>query len=295
MRIAAHVGVKDELDLLPHCIAHLLAIGVDEVLVTDMGSSDGSWEWLEAAASRWPLSLDRMDDRTPGLLAEWPERVGARARACGADWILFLDADEWPLPRDGLLKHCAGLDGADVLVVDRFHVPPGAQGPRMPMGPRPADFPGIPLVVHRVPALEQRLRDDPDAAWILSVPAPKVMVRPSFLGRLAIGGHDIEPATGTSPRRRRPEDLVIAHLPFTTRGRFHSKVDNVAAAVAANAAVFRDRIGWHWRRWIDLRHAGLLDVEFDRQQLDHDSDALPAGSLISAADWFARVASGRRP
>ena len=56
MSIAAHVGVKDEIELLPHCLTHLLAIGVDRLLVTDMGSTDGSWEWLQEAASGLPLS-----------------------------------------------------------------------------------------------------------------------------------------------------------------------------------------------------------------------------------------------
>lgn len=292
MSIAAHVGVKDEIELLPHCLTHLLAIGVDRLLVTDMGSTDGSWEWLQEAASGLPLSLDRMDDRAPGVLADWPARVGRRARDCGADWVFFLDADEWPLPRDGSLAGCTSLASADLLVVDRFNVPPGESAMHVLANARPDGYRDVALIVHRIADLRQHLRDSPEAPWILSVPGPKALVRPAFIDKLAIGGHDVEPPPGVVPRRQRPADLVIAHLPFTTRERFRRKVDNVAAAVAANESVFSGRVGWHWRRWLAMREQGLLDAEFDRQRLEA---GLPPNSLLSVADWFEAAAAGRRP
>ena len=53
--------VRDELDVLPLTLAHLLAQGVDHVLVADNRSVDGTREWLMDATThdhRIHLALD---------------------------------------------------------------------------------------------------------------------------------------------------------------------------------------------------------------------------------------------
>ena len=47
MRIAAHIGVKDEVELIERVINHLQAIGIDVFVICDMYSTDGTSEILE--------------------------------------------------------------------------------------------------------------------------------------------------------------------------------------------------------------------------------------------------------
>lgn len=294
MTVLAHVGVKDEMELLPRCIEHLLAIGVDQVVATDMGSTDGSLEWLQQARKRLPLALEQMNDRDPDILHQWCDRVSAAVRAAGADWTLFLDADEFPLPRGGRIDRCRSLQDADVLLIDRFNVPVSGQGPMFPARLEPATHAQIPLWVKPVPDFHDHLAAGGNTPWIRGVPAPKVLARTAIIGKVTIGGHDIVPTDALVPRRKQPDDLLIAHLPFTTRARFHSKVGNLAEAIAANGSFFSGRIGWHWQRWLRQWQAGELDEEFERQTLE--ADALQAfladGSIQDAAQWFDRRSQG---
>ena len=46
-RIAAYLGVKDEVELIEPCIAHLRSIGVEHIMACDMSSTDGTAEVLE--------------------------------------------------------------------------------------------------------------------------------------------------------------------------------------------------------------------------------------------------------
>ncbi len=294
MSLLAHVGVKDEIELLPRCVAHLFAIGVDRIIVTDMGSTDGSLEWLQQESLRQPIQILRMDDRQPDSLQAWCTRVTEAVLRADADWTLFIDADEFPLPRSGRIQDCLALQTADVLILDRFNVPLGPHGPRLPDEISPANHARIQMLVTPVPDLHDQLAAGADIPWIRGVPGPKVLARTRLIGQVAIGGHDIEAAPGSTPRRARPDDLIIAHLPFSTRARFQSKVANLAGAIAANESFFAGRIGWHWQRWLRQWRAGELDAEFDRQVF---SDALlqslaEAGVAQDAAQWFARRAAG---
>lgn len=52
MRIAANLGVKDEVELIERSVAHLRAIGVDLIIACDLGSTDGTLEISREASVR---------------------------------------------------------------------------------------------------------------------------------------------------------------------------------------------------------------------------------------------------
>ena len=99
MRIGAVLGVKDEVELIDDCVAHLRAIGVDHVVAVDGGSNDGSLERLERHASERFL-VRHYDDLDPDLDA-WERVHLAAARAGDTDWTVFLDVDEFWIPAAG--------------------------------------------------------------------------------------------------------------------------------------------------------------------------------------------------
>ncbi len=78
MRIAANLGVKDEVELIERSVAHLRAIGVDLIIACDLGSTDGTLEILEKHRSDRDFWLFTMSDLIPDgfeimeLVPIWP-------------------------------------------------------------------------------------------------------------------------------------------------------------------------------------------------------------------------------
>lgn len=296
MRIAAVLSVKDEAELIERSVEHLWAIGVDVILAFDMGSRDGTVEALERLQST-RLQLFRWDDRDPDT-SQIEEATWSAVRHCGADWVLFQDADEFWLPASGRLQDCAALNNADVLSVDRFNVVLGSAGPLLPAALTPSEYPRCTLIVKSPPDFRSRLEQDDSLAWIGIVPGRKAMARRHCVARLIEGLHEVEAPPGMAIRRQVPDDLLIAHLPLSTPERFAAKVENIRAHLAVHAPNMGPQIAWHWRRWLRLEDEGRLAQEFERSVFDPATlEHLRAEGVVqSAAQWFDEAAQrGRAP
>ncbi|MGE6577809.1 tetratricopeptide repeat-containing glycosyltransferase family 2 protein [Paenibacillus xylanexedens] len=108
-RISLCMIVKDEEELLPHCLASVQG-AVDEIIVVDTGSTDRSAEIAQqygALVVRFEWCEDFAAARNAGL-----------ERASG-DWILFLDADE-ALDRAAReqIRSWAAVSGCDGLFLN---------------------------------------------------------------------------------------------------------------------------------------------------------------------------------
>jgi len=269
MKFAAFLGVKDELDLIDKAIDHLRSIGVDLVFAWDMNSKDGTRELL-LGRSRDDAKLkviqgdDAEYDRHNPFAA--PCGAAAEAARAGYDWLLFLDADEFWLPASGKLADCGNLHEADVLSVPRFNVPISA-----PKGPDDESeltfdtlhYEDLLLVVGQIPDFRNHIRTNPETPWSRGVPLPKIMARPEFIDSVTMGMHDIVAKAERPLRRATPRDLVIAHLPFTTKSRFARKIANIREFVAFHDQVLGPDRAWHWRRWLEVVDRDGPDEEFN--------------------------------
>jgi Glycosyl transferase family 2 len=104
MKLVMAMKVRDEVDVIELNLRYHAAQGIEEFIVTDNGSSDGTLEVLE----RW------RDDGRLRLISEpaaedfkeqghlWVTRMGRMGAELGADWVLHADADElwWPAGGD---------------------------------------------------------------------------------------------------------------------------------------------------------------------------------------------------
>jgi glycosyltransferase involved in cell wall biosynthesis len=286
VKIAAILSLKDEAELLEACIGNLRRIGVDHIIGFDAGSTDGSLRIMERHRARGGFEIFPIDDRDPDP-GRWNREQRRLALESDADWILFLDADEFWLPATGSLRDCADLDGADVIRVPRYNVPLGEHGP---LAPPPERFD----LLHSVHLLVERaappLADALPGSWLLNVPVPKVMVRRVCIGAITDAGHDIVPPPGKTLRRAVPRDLLTAHLPFSTLSRFARKVENVQRMMPANDAYFVKNRASHWRDWCALGDADAVRAEFERQVLPAETIARcrAAGILRSAGELLGR-------
>lgn len=282
MRIAAHLGVLDEIELIAPAIEHLYRIGVDHVIAFDMGSTDGTLDILSEHAGDG-FELVRLSNSTP-----WDElhRLTVESiRAAAADWVLLLDADEFWLPASGSLRDCAALRDHDLVTVDRFNVVLTEHGLAMPDAPGPADYSTIQMYTRADADFRKHIESNAETAWISGVPVAKVMGRSALVESVAMGGHDITAAPGQTVRRGRAQDLVIAHVPFSGFERFKRRTANIRAFFELNENYFQGAQGWHWRRLYELTLQGREREEFDRQVVDEDALAAlrASGSVRSAA------------
>jgi glycosyltransferase involved in cell wall biosynthesis len=292
MRIAAHLGVKDEVELIEDAITHLRAIGVDHIVAVDGFSKDGTADILAQHRNKDDFWVVRLDDLEPDGKV-WLQRNLEAIAGVRADWMLFLDADERWLPATGSLHDCAGLAQADMLSVARFNVVLAENGAMMPASVATSDYDDILLYVEAIPGFRTHLDDHPDTPWIRGVPGRKAMARPERIGGLTDGMHDIVANDGPPLRQHKPDDLLIAHLPFTTLPRFERKVANIRRSLLVHDEYCGDSLAWHWRRWLALDDAGRTEEEFEHQAVD--ADAIPRlrqqGIIRSAAEWL-RDAAG---
>jgi glycosyl transferase family 2 len=103
MKLVMTMLVRDEEDILDANLAFHLNAGVDFVIATDNGSTDGTAEIL----SKYALDGYVHTISKPGLFSQI-EQVTLMARLAAtdfqADWVVNSDADEFWWPRGGSLK-----------------------------------------------------------------------------------------------------------------------------------------------------------------------------------------------
>jgi glycosyltransferase involved in cell wall biosynthesis len=297
LRIAAQLEVKDEAEIIEQSIAHLYAIGVDHITVVDVGSTDGTLEIVEKYRSD-DFWITRLTDRAVSAEAT-PEDVQAFEgyKSAPADWVILLDADEFWIPASGSIKECEALDLLDVVSVQRYNIPLGPEGPKMPNELVPGRYDDLLLIASTLPELQKQLVANPDTPWILGAAEPKVMVRPKMVPGTIMGNHDVV-QTDAPLRRAKASDLLVAHLPLTSRRRFERKVANISAWFARDGVDLfsgsgtwqNEPLAWHWRRWAALARDGKIGEEFDRNTFDEAQIAgmRNQGSVLSAAELLAR-------
>jgi glycosyltransferase involved in cell wall biosynthesis len=282
LRIAAHLGVKDEVELIGRCIAHLYDIGISEFIVCDMRSTDGTRAILDAYSSGSFHIISASNADPP---AEWFYRNEEAVRRCQADWLVFIDADEFILPASGsLLSQLAGVR-ADLLSVPRYNVPLGPSGPIFPDSLQPERYREIDLIFEPIPEFRRKLKADPTLPWIRHIPVPKVIVRPQLIGRF-VDVHDVIPLPGKELRRTTAVDIVTAHLPFTTESRFMRKIENIREIFAHHDECLGPHTAWHWRHWLEIADRGEISSEFKRTRFSHDmlADLRQRGVIRTAAE-----------
>ena len=288
LRLAAHIGVLDEIELIGPCVDQLRRLGVDEFIVCDLGSEDGTREFL---CEHEGADFRVIDSSVAEPVEDWRRRNAAAIGQSKADWTLILDADEFPLVVGGDLKRALSRVEANLLRIPRHNMVLGERGLPVPLPPSQDDYAKLdlyltPLAGHRPPL-------GPTDYWLKLVPAPKLAVRPHMLEALHAGTHSATLKPGCDDRRVMSRDIVLAHAALSTYPRFARKIGHVRDMFRLQEGL-PEGFAWHWRRWADLANRGELEDEFRRSclprpQIEHLRER---GEVASAAAVLASLASG---
>lgn len=217
MKLTMTVMVRDEADIVGAMIRHHAAQGVDEFIVTDNGSADGTTQILETLARELPIRLLH-DPEHRKQQGEAVTRMARSAAVDGATWVLNADADEFWVAADPALTLRQAFERIDVGL-GAFPVPV------FDMIGEPAETgSGLQRLVYRDLRPVERMRElgindhaTPDAAHVGD---PEVTV--------SQGNHFVSiPSKGSPP----PEFAVeVLHFPWRSWTQFAGKVERSGLA-----------------------------------------------------------------
>lgn len=220
--------VRDELDVLPSVVRHLLDQGVDHILVADNLSADGTREWLLEAAGADARLHVALDANPAHDQAAKMTLLAHHARRAGADWIIPFDADEFWFARGAALGDFLRCTSANVVYADFVHM--------VPTTPAPTDMFAAEYVLDTQPAFPG-----------------KVAFRSHPLAVLAPGNHSVSrPGVGS-------HGLAIAHAQYRSPSQIARKVRQGTRA----ARLTGEDLSWfspHWEAASTLSDATIADI-----------------------------------
>lgn len=214
--------VRDEADVIERLVEHMLAEGVDHLIIADNLSTDGTGDLLHDL----PEVTVQLDRERGYYQADKMTALARQACDIGADWVIPFDADEiWYAPGQTIRD---ALDNAacDVVLAPAYdHIA------------RLAD----PFMGHPFDAIVHR-RDYPQKM-------PKVAFRASPDARLHMGNHDVD-----RPGERE-QWLEIRHFQYRSLDQMARKVRQ--GTEAYEAADLHAMYGTHWKELAALSDEAL--------------------------------------
>ena len=266
--------LRNEADLLAAIINHAAEL-FDSIAIVDVGSTDGTFEMLGKIArqdDRFRIYTCRTQERYQAAMMN---RLARQARDDGADWVFFLDGDEF-LNVDGraeLLSYLGAFSG-DVMHMPWINLIPTRYG----------TFESFDLAQ--------------DFHWSGRVaPFRKVAISIQYMAvypdfEIEEGNHNVAPARGARPELENL-GLGLLHLPVRSVARLKYKLANGIRLLASKHNTFSGE-GNHAQRILDAiaqggSQAGVLNdiagrygsnddtpVELDPIALDWPRRTLPA-------------------
>ncbi len=256
--------VRDEEDILRANLDFHLAHGVDEFVLMDNRSVDGTAdiarEYERAGCLRYVFQPQ--DDYSQ---SRWVTAMAERAvRELEADWVIHSDADEFWCPHDGSLKDELRAVDPDVAAVC---------AERTNFVARPRDDDAEPfwrrMNVRHIRSLNS-----------VGNPLPAKIAHRGIPG-VVVGQGNHQAWIDGAPVRPDPVPITILHFPVRSRAQYMNKIAKGGAAYARNT-----ELGLGYGRTWREAYRKFLDGRFDEafaKELFSDDDVergLAAGSLV---------------
>ncbi len=254
--------VRDEQDILRENLDFHLANGVDEIILMDNRSVDGTADIAREyeRAGFLHYVFQPQDDYSQG---RWVTQMARRAvDELRADWVINNDADEFWWPHAGSLKDALAAVAADAVAatVERTNF------------------------VARVDDGEPfwRRMDVRSVASVnaLGDPLPGKSAHRAVPGVvIGQGNHCVFAGGRLAPRAAAP--ITILHFPVRSRAQYYNKIVKGGAAYARNTEL-DPSLGRTWRYLYQLYLDGTLDQAYERELLTEEQtlSGLATGALV---------------
>ena len=243
MKLVMTLLVRDEEDIVADNLDFHLAQGVDEVIVTDNGSVDGTLEILRAYEARGLVRIivEPTDDYSQGRWVTRMARIAATEHK--ADWVINNDADEFWWPREGTLRTLFEGLGGDVGVV---------VGHRTNFVPRPEDD---------RPYWERMTLRERESLNPVGKPLPPKLAHRAHPEIVVVqGNHRIKgPDVGSEVD---DGSIEILHFPMRSYAQFENKIIKGGRAYARNKEL-PEKTGRTWRRLYETWEQGGLPAHYE--------------------------------
>ena len=264
--------VRNEADILPGQLAHASTL-FDRAIVIDHHSTDGSREILEGARTEWP-ALEIFDYGVQGYFQGVLSTAFARwAFDEGADWVFFLDADEFvDVPDRAALLGALPTNGVAACSFLWRNLAPTSFGN------------------HHAFDLRQEFLVRQTASRYGKVVLSRRILQQSPAFRVALGNHKVLPRPGT-PALETPNVGEYLHIPIRSRDRLAMKLEAGVAAYRSKADK-QTSDGFHWFELLERIRAGTADDDFLRAvTLEYGEPISRVAPLSSYTTRRLRIAS----
>jgi len=243
-RVVMTLLVRDEADIIESNVRFHYGNGVDQFVITDNGSTDGTVKVLERLATEIPIVLRHEQG---WFQSKWVTDMARFAsRELHADWIINADADEFFVCRKKSLKAILAKIPAQTGILEI------ARHDFVPIEPGPANVPVPAWMIYR-----RFIFCDPLQGG--STLIPKVIHRADEEVCVEEGNHAVQGPTlqgyACCPQ------IEIFHYPVRSYPQFESKTRNVGSGFEMNKDSNPEH-GIHARHRYELLKSGLLHEDF---------------------------------
>jgi predicted O-methyltransferase YrrM len=253
--------VRNAADILQINLLHHLALGIDQFLIVDNGSTDGTSQILEQL-SRDTGRVQWTRDEGPYRQAEITTGLAHEAYLQGADWVVPVDADEfWHAPggdlRQVLERTEAGALGVQLVnFVQRREQLEATPDGLLHMTRR---------VAHPVGPIERiiELVESQQIGFVEILYPPKWISRATAGIEIGIGNHNV---SGIEGAREATDEIVCLHAPLRARSALESRIVH-----GRRVEEVGNQRSWHVIRWRRLAEADGLDSEWRANSYEENS------------------------
>jgi hypothetical protein len=263
MKVVGLYLVRNEVDLVEVNLLHHFATAIDEAIVIDNGSTDGTLEKLTALADSMPIQL--ASEPGPYDQSNRVTRMARLAVQNGADWLLPIDADEFWVGIGTTLRsilEClpsdvSGVRAEIVNFVQRRNVLSASPHALLSMTMRPED---------QVGPIEdcEELVEAEQIGFVEMMYPPKWVSRASPDIVVQNGNHSVEGLPdGTTMTGR----VLCLHAPLRARSLLTGKLDQGRRVIEDEGR----QDYWHVRRWWRLCREGAIEAEWAANSYENGS------------------------